>query len=318
MSTTETETPVIETRGLTRRFRSFDAVSGLDLSIGKGRVCAFLGPNGAGKTTTIKMLMGILRSSSGDSKIFGTPSDKLRQQDFEKIGYVSENQDIPEWMTVSQLMAYCRPLYPTWDESFCNSLLDQFALPLDRPLRSLSRGMRMKAALVSSLAYRPELLVLDEPFSGLDPLVREEFIEGMLELTEQENWTILVSSHDIDEVERLVDSVAIINEGRLALNESVESLQERFRNVQVTVAGDRARLPDAIPDSWLHAKSAGRGIQFVDCGFDPASGEQAIRDLLPDVASIEIHGMGLRDIYLAIARDFQGKIRSSISNPQAA
>ena len=298
--------PIIETRGLTRRFRSHDAVHGLDLEIERGRVCAFLGPNGAGKTTTIKMLMGILRPSSGESRVFGIPSGRLGQREFEKIGYVSENQDMPEWMTVGQLMEFCRPLYPSWDEPFCSALLDQFALPRGQQLKNLSRGMRMKAALISSLAYRPELLVLDEPFSGLDPLVREEFIEGMLELTEQESWTILVSSHDIDEVERLADSVAVINQGRLAISETVESLQARFRKVEVTTSEQEPALPGSTPGHWLHPKAAGRTIQFTDTGFRGTASEDEIRTLLPGVKSVETHGMSLREIYLAMARDFRG------------
>jgi ABC-2 type transport system ATP-binding protein len=313
----QTSNPIIETRGLTRRFRSQDAVRSLDLEIEKGRVCAFLGPNGAGKTTTIKMLMGILRPSGGESKIFGTPSGKLGRSEFEKIGYVSENQDMPEWMTVAQLMDFCRPLYPTWDESFCTSLLDQFDLPRDQRLKNLSRGMRMKAALISSLAYRPELLVLDEPFSGLDPLVREEFIAGMLELTEQEHWTILVSSHDIDEVERLADSVAIINQGSLALSETVDSLQARFRKVEVTTASTEPGMPSSAPSHWLHPRSAGRSIQFVDSKFEGAASEPEVRKLVSEVTSIQTHGMSLREIYLAMARDFRGASLAANSNHAA-
>ena len=305
MSTAKSDT-IIETRGLTRRFKSHDAVRDLDLRIDKGRICALLGPNGAGKTTTIKMLMGILRPSSGEARVFGTSSGKLGQAEFEKIGYVSENQEMPEWMSVRQLMDYCAPLYPSWDAQFCTSLLDQFSLPRDQQLKNLSRGMRMKAALISSLAYRPELLVLDEPFSGLDPLVREEFISGMLELTEQESWTILVSSHDIDEVERLADSVAIINQGQLALNETTESLQARFRKVEVTTATENPEIPRPMPDGWLHARSAGRSIQFVDSAFSGSASEDEIRQLVGGVTSIESHGMSLREIYLAIAQDFRG------------
>lgn len=317
MSTAESAT-IIETRGLTRQFRSQDAVRDLDLEIERGRICAFFGPNGAGKTTTIKMLMGILRPSAGESRVFGTPSGKLGQREFEKIGYVSENQDLPEWMTVKQLMDYCAPLYPTWDGAFCSSLLDQFALPRDRRLRELSRGMRMKAALISSLAYRPELLVLDEPFSGLDPLVREEFIAGMLELTEQESWTILVSSHDIDEVERLADSVAVISDGRLRVSETTESLQERFRKVEVTTSAAAPALPTAVPDHWLHPRSAGRSIQFVDCRFDQEKSDDEIRRLVGGVTSVDSHGMSLREIYLAMARDFRTPVQGGTSANHAA
>ncbi|MGI9243983.1 MAG: ABC transporter ATP-binding protein [Verrucomicrobiales bacterium] len=317
MSTAKSDT-IIETRGLTRRFKSHDAVRDLDLRIDKGRICAFLGPNGAGKTTTIKMLMGILRPSGGEARVFGTDSGKLGQTEFEKIGYVSENQEMPEWMTVKQLMDYCAQLYPSWDEAFCTSLLDQFSLPRDQQLKNLSRGMRMKAALISSLAYRPELLVLDEPFSGLDPLVREEFISGMLELTEQESWTILVSSHDIDEVERLADSVAIINQGQLALNETTESLQARFRKVDVTTSAENPDLPHPMPGGWCHARSAGRSLQFTDSSFAGSASEDEIRQLVGGVTSIETHGMSLREIYLAIARDFRGARQDKTSDAHAA
>ncbi len=144
---------------------------------------------------------------------------------------MSENQALPDWMTVGQLLTFCRPFYPTWDEAFAARLLAQFQLPLSVRLRDLSRGMRVKASLLSSLAYRPRLLVLDEPFTGLDVLVRDEFIRGILELSEQERWTVFVSSHDIDEVERLADWVGVLNGGHLELAEPVSSLQARFRRI---------------------------------------------------------------------------------------
>jgi ABC-2 type transport system ATP-binding protein len=146
--------------------------------------------------------------------------------------------ELPLWMTVKQFLDYCRPLYPNWDTAFEKQLLTQFDLPLTTKLKDLSRGMRMKAALLSSLAYRPKLVVLDEPFSGLDPLVRDEFIRGLLELTEQEGWTVFVSSHDIEEVQRLADRVAIINRGKLALDETSDSLQSRFRAIEVVLPDD--------------------------------------------------------------------------------
>ncbi len=198
---------VITTQNLTRRYGEVAAVSGLTLTVPEGSIYAFLGANGAGKTTTIKTLMNILTPSSGSARVLGVNSTLLGPKEFAQIGYVSENQRLPEWMTVEQLINFCRPMYPTWDPAFCTKLLEEFDLPLDRKLKHLSRGMKMKAALLTSLAYRPRLLVLDEPFSGLDPLVRDEVIRGMLELTEQENWTVLISSHDIDEVERLADWV---------------------------------------------------------------------------------------------------------------
>jgi len=305
--------PIIDTQHLTCRYGRTLAVDSLNLSVTPGSAYAFLGPNGAGKTTTIKALMGLIRPKSGSATIFETPSDKLGRSEFERIGYVSENQTQPNWMTVRQFMNYCRPLYPTWDDDFCRQLLSQFNLPLDRKLKQLSRGMKMKAALISSIAYRPELLVLDEPFGGLDPLVREEFIEGMLEITEQESWTIFISSHDIDEVERLADTVGILNDGRLVLSESVDSLQRRFRKVDVGTAGDAA-LPNSLPSSWLLPKTAGQRVELVHSSFENARAEAELRENLVGVESLETHRMTLKEIYLTLARDFAANTAEALKH----
>jgi ABC-2 type transport system ATP-binding protein len=204
---------IIETHNLTRRFGRTEAVHDLDFAVPQGSVCALLGPNGAGKSTTIKMLMNLLLPSAGVARVMGTDSRRLGPAELANIGYVAESQSLPLWMTVRQYLAYCRPFYPRWDAALAEKLLAMFELPSDRRLKDLSRGMAMKAALLSSLAYRPPLLVLDEPFSGLDPLVRDEFVRGMLEISELGDWTVLVSSHDIEEVERLCDRVALLQGG---------------------------------------------------------------------------------------------------------
>jgi ABC-2 type transport system ATP-binding protein len=203
---------IIETHSLTRRFGKTEAVDNLTLTVPEGSIYAFLGPNGAGKTTTIKMLLNILQANSGSANVMGVDSRRLGPRELSGIGYVSENQKLPEWMTVGQLIEYCRPMYPKWDATFCEKLRGQFDLPLDKKLKNLSRGMKVKAALLVSLAYRPRVLLLDEPFTGLDPLVRDEFIRGILELSEEGNWTVFISSHDIDEVERLADWVGRVRE----------------------------------------------------------------------------------------------------------
>ena len=187
---------------------------------------------------------------------------------------------MPEWMTVGQLVDFCRPMYPTWDNAFCAQLLRQFDLPLDRKLKSLSRGMKMKAALLTSLAYRPRLLVLDEPFTGLDPLVREEVIHGMLELTEEENWTVFISSHDIDEVERLADWVGVIDHGKIQLAESSACLQARFRQLDCIVP-DGARLPAAPPKSWLVPAITGHGMRVIESEYQANASEARLATLLP-------------------------------------
>ena len=297
----------IETAGLSVRYRRTEAVRQLTMTVPAGSVYALVGPNGAGKTTTIKALMNLLRPSAGRASVLGTESTRLGPPVLRRIGYVSENQELPLWMTATDLLQYCARFYPSWDRPFAASLAAQLALPLDKPLKACSRGTKMKAALVASLAYHPELLVLDEPFAGLDALVREEFAQGILESAREDRpWTVFISSHDIDEVERLADWIGVINEGRLELAEPVSSLGARFRRVEVAVDGDAvAALPASPPASWLLAETAGRVVRFVDSGFDEDECGARVRQVIPGARAISVTPMALRDIFIVLARVFR-------------
>ena len=288
---------MIETQSLTRRFGRMEAVHELNLVVPSGSVCALLGPNGAGKSTTIKLLMNLLQPTGGSASVMGIDSRRLGPGQFAQIGYVSENQQLPLWMTVAQFLDYCRALYASWDRQLEADLLSEFALPRDRALRQLSRGMLMKAALLSALAFRPRLLVLDEPFSGLDALVREELIRGLIEVSADREWTMLVSSHDIDEVERLCDRVAVLSNGRLQFNEPADTLQARFRRVEIAGALNET----TASAGWLEWDRAGALIRFIDSGHQGAETERALREKFPG-ATISTHPMNLREIFLALAR----------------
>ncbi len=292
---------IVEIERLKRRFGSCDAVDDLSLSVPEGSVFALLGPNGAGKTTTIKVMMNIIRPSAGRTRVMGVDSRKLGPAQFRQIGYVSENQDIPTGMKVSELLAYCRPLYPTWDNGFQDSLVRTLDIPTDRRIAQLSRGTRMKVALVSSLAYHPKLLVLDEPFAGLDPLVREEFTQGVLELTGQQQWTVFLASHDIDEVERLADWVAMINNGRLLLSESVSSLLARFRQVEV-VPSAASDAPSSLPGTWLLPQQAGRAFRFFDTKYEEGPSTALLEQVFPGAENVTAEPMSLRSIFVALAK----------------
>jgi len=294
--------PVIETHSLTKRFGRKVALDQLTLAVEPGTVLALLGPNGAGKTTALRILTDILRPTSGEARLFGVPTSRLGRREFERLGYVSENQKLPGWMTVQHLLDYLRPLYPTWDKPFCQHLLKTFDLPTNQKIRTLSRGMKMKAALISSLSYRPELLILDEPFSGLDPVVRHDLIEGLIEFTTAEKWTVLLASHDIDEVERLSDKVAIIDYGKLLLHEDLDQLRARFRQVTVTLDQDQPKLPAQMPASWFRPRVTGRCIELVESASKNGATEAALRECFPSATNIEAKSMSLESIYLAIAR----------------
>ena len=295
---------VIDTQGLTRRFRKTVAVKDLSLEVPAGSIFALLGPNGAGKTTLIKMVMNMVRPSGGSATILGTDSLRLGPPQLERIGYVSENQELPEWMTVQELIDYCRPFYPAWDDDLCRRLIRQFNLPLARKLKTFSRGMKVKAALLSSLSYRPELMILDEPFTGLDALVRDELIRGLLEVTDQDERTIFIASHDIDEVERLADWVGVIHKGEMQLSEPAASLRARFRQCEATLEQGQ-EVPEELPETWLLVQRAGQVLRFVDSRFRNGTGEEEFRGLLPGIRDLSANSMSLKEIFLALARTWR-------------
>ena len=291
----------LRTSDLSKSYRRVPVLNGLNLEVPESSIFGFIGRNGAGKTTTIKILMNILKPDGGCAEVLGVDSRHLGPGLFTQIGYVSENQEMPDRMTVSSFLAYLKPFYPTWDDARAESLLRQFDLPSDRKLRNLSRGMCMKAALASSLAYRPRLLVLDEPFSGLDPLVREDLLEGLLESAE--GTTILISSHDLAEIETFASHIGYLENGRLQFSEEMNSLTARFREIEVTV-GAAPVLPGAgrWPDHWLRPESTSAVVRFVESQFDPERTPGEIRRLFTDVRHVAVNPMPLRAIFVALAR----------------
>ena len=293
---------MIEIEGLWTRFGRFDAVRGLDLSVPEGSAFALIGANGAGKTTTIKTAMNILEPDRGSVRVMGTDSRRLGPGDYARIGYVSENQDLPEGLTVAQFLAYLRPFYPTWDKALEAEVLGQTQLPPGRRIRNLSHGMRVKLALAGALAFRPRLLILDEPFSGLDPLVRDEFME--LLLGQGDDTTLLISSHELGEIEGVATHVGFIDQGRLLFQESMEDLSARFREVHVTLEGD-AVVPAAAPSEWSDLKAAGSVISFVDTQFDEARLRVQAAAVLGPVRRIDIRPVELRSIFTTIARSIR-------------
>jgi ABC-2 type transport system ATP-binding protein len=293
-------TSAIETFDLTRRFRRNEAVHGLNLKVPAGSIFALLGPNGAGKTTTLKMLMNLVRATRGRADVLGVDSRRLGPRELQRIGYVSENQRLPEWMTPGQLFDYCRPFYPAWDNALQAKLEADLGLTARTPLRTLSRGTRMKAALLASLAYRPDLVVLDEPFTGLDPLVRDELVRGLLEVAGERTWTVLISSHDIDDVERLADWVGFIKDGQLLFAEPVAALLERFRLVEVVSSVDTPAVMPAEP-RWLTHGTAGRTLQFVDTRHDAPDAASRIAAAFP-ACDIRTSALPLREIFVTLAR----------------
>lgn len=289
----------IRTEHLGKSFRRVEAICDMSLDVPEGAIYALVGPNGAGKTTAIKIMMNIFAASTGRAEVLGTDSRRIAGNAFTTIGYVSENQKLPDWMRVDAFLDYLRPFYPGWDKNLEDHLVKQFQIPPERKLDKLSRGMRMKAALVSSLAFHPKLIVLDEPFGGLDPLVRDELIEGLLERAPE--TTIFISSHDLAEIENLVSHVGYLDGGHLIFSEEMSVLAERFREVEVALEGP-AQLGGNLPKSWMQISAAAAMVRFVESRFDPERTSSEIRSRFTGVRDIAFTPMTLRSIFLAMAK----------------
>jgi ABC-2 type transport system ATP-binding protein len=286
------------------------------LEIPEHAVFALVGANGAGKTTLIRLLMNIFPPSSGTAKVLGTVSGEVRGRVFERIAYVSENQEMPDALTIGELLDYARPFYPRWDRDLETQLVRQFGLPLGRKLKHLSRGMRMKAALASVLAFHPALIVLDEPFSGLDPLVRDELVESLKERAGE--TTIFLSSHDMAEVETFATHVGFLEEGKLLFSEKLSVLAERFREVEVTIRGvEDARLPADVPATWINVRCSGSTVSFVDSQFSGKT-SAVITALFPDAEGTVVQPMTLRSIVVAIARSGRAEKSRNAGEGEAA
>jgi ABC-2 type transport system ATP-binding protein len=288
----------IEAHQLGKRFGSKVVLAPMDLIVPRGSILALIGHNGAGKTTLIKALLNIIRPTSGQAKVLDMPSVSLRGYSFTRIAYVSENQELPEWMSVGQLMRHLRPLYPKWDDA---GLLEKFMLPLDLKIEHCSRGMRMKVALASALAFQPEMVFMDEPFSGLDTAVRAELIETLLEHSTEHEMTVLISSHDLEEVETLATHVAFLHKGQLVFAEEMDDLLKRCREVTVTFPKEIVNeFLTRLPNGCVAAEASGAMLRFIDLRADLVDHEGAIRVLLPTAFQVKSEGMNLRSIFLAL------------------
>ena len=290
----------IEIENLHKAFGRHEALCGLSLSVPEGSAYALIGANGAGKTTTIKILMNIVRPTRGTTRILGVDSRRLGVLQLQRIGYVSENQDMPARLTVAQYLDYLRPFYPTWDRELERSMLKELRLPPDRRIGDLSHGMRMKMALACALPFRPRVLILDEPFSGLDPLVRDEFMERLLH--QAGDMTILISSHELSDIEGVTTHVGFIDQGKLLFQESMTELSNRFRQVRITLDSPGA-LPVPIPDGWLQAALAGNVVSFVDSRFTETRLTECVAARFKGVKHIDVQPLALRRIFTTLARE---------------
>ena len=225
--------PIIHVADVSRRFGAQTALNGVTLTLPRGGVYGLVGANGAGKTTLIKHILGLLRAETGEVRVFGLDPVADPVGVLSRIGYLSEDHDLPTWMSVGELMRYSRALYPAWDQEYAEGLRRSFDLDPSARVKNLSKGQKARAGLVVALSHRPDLLLLDEPSSGLDPVVRRDILEAIMRTIADEGRTVLFSSHLLDEVERVADHVTMISHGRIVLSGTLEAIKRAHQGASL-------------------------------------------------------------------------------------
>lgn len=291
----------IDVKGLTYRYGSTVALQGVDLCIEEGELHALVGPNGSGKTTLLQILAGLRRARAGHASVFGRDASALRVADRQRLTYVAEGQRLPGWMRLEQLEAYLAPLYPTWDQALARDLRTRFDLDPRRTLRVMSRGQQMKAALLCALAPRPRLVLMDEPFTGMDAAVKDDLVRGLLDSAGSEGWTVLLCSHDIGELEMFADHVSVLVDGRIALSTSMDAMRDRFKRAEVLLPGGERRGEERDTD-WLSVERAGPLLTLLVSHHDGFPLEVGLRGRFPDAVRIDVRDATLREVFIALTR----------------
>lgn len=290
---------VIETIELAKSYEKHQAVCGLNLSVQAGSVCAFLGQNGAGKSSTIKMLLGMIHPTSGTGSIFGHRIDKesdsllIRQ----RVAFVAEDKRLYDYMSVSQIIRFTKSFFPKWDRTLEERLVKQFELPPERKVRHLSKGMRTKLALLLGFARGCELLILDEPTEGLDPVAIEDVLQIVVSLAAQ-GTTIFFSSHQIAEVEQVADHILMIDRGKLVLDAPMDRVKEQYRYIQA-VFPDPVEERDFRLSGIERVSVAGRTVSFV-ASHNVDSIVEHVRML--HAGSVDVLPISLKEIFLEKVR----------------
>jgi len=241
---------VVRLDGVTRRFGATTALLDVSLRVPRGTVFGLVGVNGAGKTTLIKHVLGLLRARTGRVRVFGLDPVADPVGVLSRIGYLSEEKDLPDWMRVDELLHYTRAFYATWDDGYAEELRQAFELDPARKIKHLSRGQRARAGLLVALAHRPEILVLDEPSTGLDPIVRRDILAAIIRTISDEGRTVLFSSHLLDEVERVCDRVTMIDRGRIVLSGELDHLKASYHCLTVRFDAPQPQPPQ-IPGALV-------------------------------------------------------------------
>ncbi|MCF7973693.1 MAG: ATP-binding cassette domain-containing protein [Phycisphaerae bacterium] len=285
--------PIVEIRGLTKQFRKKIAIEAVDWDIMPNRIVGLLGANGAGKSTLIRHIIGLYLPTTGTCTTFGCRAEKLGPEQMARIGYVHQEGALLDWMTAGQLIRYVAAYYPHWNQDLEARYIEDFDIDLKSRVRTLSPGQRQKLAILLAIGHEPDLLILDEPASALDPLARSQFLDWLLQIIQHEGRTILISSHILSDVEKVIDQVTIMNRAQLVTDCALDDLREQYCDVRLTSLN--GVLPEPLPFEHVVASKQDKGQAVLTLKNTPP-------DLIQQIARqincrAEIQPLCLEDLY---------------------
>ncbi len=287
------ENPIVQIHNVCKRFGKTKALDEIDLEIFSGSIIGLLGANGAGKSTLLRHIIGLYLADEGQCTTFGCDAGKLGPRELGRIGYVHQEGELLEWMTVKQLIRYVSTYYPNWNRQLEEKYIADYEISTTARVGSLSPGQRQKLAILLAIGFEPELLILDEPASTLDPIARAQFLDLLLQIIQDENRTIIISSHILSDVEKIIDHAVIMKQGRILVDCSFDELREQF--CQVRVSALSGELPSELPFANMVQcrRSNGQAILTVQ----DSSREQLEQTAQGLNCEIDIQTLTLEDIY---------------------
>ena len=288
--------PIVEIRGLSKRFKDKQALDQVSLAIQPSRIIGLLGANAAGKSTLLRHIIGLYLPDQGTCTTFGTEAAKLGPKELARIGYVHQEGQLIDWMTVGQLIRYVRAYYPNWDLDLEQRYISDFQIDLKDRVGALSPGQRQRLAILLAIGHQPQLLILDEPASTLDPLARSQFLDLLLQLIQQEDRTIVISSHILSDVEKVIDQVVIMDQGRILVDCTLDDLRERFCRVRLTSL--EGPLPRSLPFRNVVSSQQNNGQAVLT--IENPSTEQLKAQAEGLHCDIEIQALPLEDLYKVV------------------
>ncbi len=295
---------IVQLDHVTRSFGSKLALNDVSLKVDQGTVLGLVGENGSGKTTILKHVLGLLKPNTGTVSVFGMDPARQPVPVLAQIGYLSEEDILPGWMRGYELQRYMQGFYPTWDQEYADQLAKEFRLDLYAKLSTLSKGQRARAGLMAALAYRPPLIVLDEPSSGLDPIVRHDILSVIVRTIAEEGRTVILSSHHLAEVDRLADNVALVKNGEIALYDALDTLKEE--HIRCTLVYEKANFSMPIFKGLVSISGSGREWTALSKGTPELLREEAER---LGARVIDQRSASLDEIFVGYSRPTNGASR---------